>query len=333
MLDIIIPAYNCKNTLPRALASILANTNSEKCIVTIVDDCSTESLEPIVNDFKKYLKIQYIKLDKNLRWPGLVRQVGIDKTTSPYIMFLDADDIFAPEAIDKAYSTIINTDNDVIIGAFAQQLETNEMIPMDTDKTTWVHGNIYKRQFLIDNEIYFFKGYNEDGAFNTQCYLLSDKVGTISNCLYYWLWNDSSITRKKDGEFSTILLEQFITTLIPAYENILNKTKNLNKVLQNMGTHFAFCFKMMNECINENKQKEIELGEKAIENFSKKFIQSLSLEQQYHFKKGFKEGIKNYLTGEKISLNIQDFLNQYNTHIVFTLEDLLQEEENESSTN
>jgi hypothetical protein len=100
-----------------------------------------------------------------------------------------------------------------------------------------------------------------------------------------------------------------------------------------MGTHFAFCFKMMNACINENKQKEIELGEKAIEKFSKKFIQSLSLEQQYHFKKGFKEGIKSYLTGEKISLNIQDFLNQYNTHIVFTLEDLLQEDENESNSN
>ena len=66
MLDIIIPAYNCKDTLPRTLGSIVAQTKKEKCIVTIVDDCSTEDLKPIIEDFKKYIKINYIKLKENL---------------------------------------------------------------------------------------------------------------------------------------------------------------------------------------------------------------------------------------------------------------------------
>ena len=50
MVDIIIPAYNCSETLPRLLASIGAQTKPEKCIVTIVDDCS---IEDIVKNKKK----------------------------------------------------------------------------------------------------------------------------------------------------------------------------------------------------------------------------------------------------------------------------------------
>ena len=67
MLDIIIPAYNCRDTLPRALGSIVAQTKKEKCIVTVVDDCSTEDLKPIIDNFKSYIKINYIKLKENLK--------------------------------------------------------------------------------------------------------------------------------------------------------------------------------------------------------------------------------------------------------------------------
>ena len=196
MVDIIIPAYNCSKTLPRTLGSIVAQTKSEKCIVTVVDDCSTEDLKPIIDSFKPYIKINYIKLEKNLKYPGLVRQVGLDNTIAPYVMFLDADDVLAPSAVQILNNEMLKKTYDLIVGFFYRQEEYGNLVIMGENDTTWLHGNIYRRSFLEGNNIRFPSGYNEDGAFNTQCYMLSSKIGMLNIPVYYWLYNKKSIRTK-----------------------------------------------------------------------------------------------------------------------------------------
>ena len=44
-----------------------------------------------VNMFKDFYSIKEIKLDKNVGC-GQARQKGVDNTSAPYIMFIDADD-------------------------------------------------------------------------------------------------------------------------------------------------------------------------------------------------------------------------------------------------
>lgn len=50
MINIIIPAYNCSNTLGRTLASLVAQTD-QNFEVIIVDDCSVENIYFIVEDY------------------------------------------------------------------------------------------------------------------------------------------------------------------------------------------------------------------------------------------------------------------------------------------
>ena len=56
MLNIIIPVYNAEKTIERTLSSLVAQTN-KKFIVTIVNDCSTDSSLEIAETFKKKLLI------------------------------------------------------------------------------------------------------------------------------------------------------------------------------------------------------------------------------------------------------------------------------------
>ena len=64
MIDVIIPAYNCSRTLAKTLSSLVAQTDNNFNVI-VVDDCSTEDLETIVNSFKNLLNITYIKNETN----------------------------------------------------------------------------------------------------------------------------------------------------------------------------------------------------------------------------------------------------------------------------
>ena len=60
MIDIIIPAYNCSQTLNRTLGSLVAQTDSNFKVI-IVDDCSTENIKPIID---RYNSVWFKKEDQ-----------------------------------------------------------------------------------------------------------------------------------------------------------------------------------------------------------------------------------------------------------------------------
>ena len=64
MINVIIPAYNCSKTLGRTLASLVAQTD-QNFEVIIIDDCSTENIKNIIDDYNNKLKIIYIRNENN----------------------------------------------------------------------------------------------------------------------------------------------------------------------------------------------------------------------------------------------------------------------------
>ena len=97
MIGVIIPAYNCRETLDRTLSSLGAQTD-KNFKVYLVDDCSKEPLEDIVEKFKGTINIKYIKKEKN-EGCGMARQTGIDACEEEYFTFLDSDDVLMPYTI------------------------------------------------------------------------------------------------------------------------------------------------------------------------------------------------------------------------------------------
>lgn len=77
MIDIIIPVYNASSTLSKTLESISNQKINVKYNVYLIDDCSNDNYDEIINKFNN-LNIIYHRLDKNVG-AGLARQKGIEK--------------------------------------------------------------------------------------------------------------------------------------------------------------------------------------------------------------------------------------------------------------
>ena len=226
MIDLIIPTYNAEDTIGRALASIAAQTKQRKFLVTVVDDCSTDATAAIVQKFKGIIPLQYIKLEKNLGKPGLVRNEGIKRTNCPYIMFLDADDMLMPMAGEVLSRAVTQKFPDIILGSFyvenRLEKEKDRYSIFSTNKITWLHGNVYSRKYLKENNIEFDNRMNEDGSFNMKAICLTDNIYHIEEPMAIWTHNPKSLTRS-NNHFMLNISTDYIDTYTDAIEFIIEK--------------------------------------------------------------------------------------------------------------
>lgn len=102
-----MPVYNAKNTIKRAIHSVLKQTvNSLELI--IIDDCSNDGTSNLIRKMSKiYQQIMILNNNKNIG-PGPSRNKGIEIATGEYIAFLDADDIYPnKQSLEEMYKASI----------------------------------------------------------------------------------------------------------------------------------------------------------------------------------------------------------------------------------
>lgn len=208
MVNLIIPVYKSLDTLPKALNSLLAQTK-QMFLVTLVQDCDGEDYSSIVKKYKELgLKCTLVKTPHN-GGPGYARQYGVDlNKMCDYIMFMDADDMLMPRAIEVLYSEAKRNNADIIYSDF--MLEKNHQPPVlmaarDTS-CTWLHGKIYRAEYLKRNNIRFLDDlrFNEDAYFNVVAFNCTKNKYAVEEVTYLWRDNPKSVTRDKnspEGDF------------------------------------------------------------------------------------------------------------------------------------
>lgn len=111
-VSVVIPAYNRKNTLKRAIDSVLNQTFQDLEIV-IVDDCSTDgSFEYIAELYGEVEHLIYVRNDSNMG-PSASRNIGASYANGKYIAFHDSDDEWMPTKLEKQMEAIRSADDDV----------------------------------------------------------------------------------------------------------------------------------------------------------------------------------------------------------------------------
>ncbi len=102
---VIIPLYNKEKYVENTIKSILNQTFTDYELL-IVNDCSTDKSLEIATKFLSE-KVRIIHHEKN---SGLAttRNTGIKNATSNYITFLDADDLWKPQFLEKIFHLIQN---------------------------------------------------------------------------------------------------------------------------------------------------------------------------------------------------------------------------------
>ena len=100
LVSIVMPTYNCGEYIGKTIQSVLAQTY-EDWELLIVDDRSTDNTQKVVDKFATQdSRIRYIELEKN-SGAAVARNRGIKEARGNYIAFLDSDDLWKKDKLEK----------------------------------------------------------------------------------------------------------------------------------------------------------------------------------------------------------------------------------------
>lgn len=100
LVSIIMPAYNAEKTLPQAVASVLAQTWANFELI-IIDDCSTDGTKALAQNFQdRDCRVRVLSNASN-SGASQTRHNGVVQAQGQWLAFLDSDDAWAADKLEK----------------------------------------------------------------------------------------------------------------------------------------------------------------------------------------------------------------------------------------
>ncbi|MFM2609684.1 glycosyltransferase family 2 protein [Vibrio chagasii] len=96
-VSVVIPTYNCLDYLPKAIGSVLKQTHQDIELI-IIDDNSNDGTSTYLASIQDH---RIVKLSTLGVGAPQARNLGIEKAEGEFIAFLDADDFWFPEKIER----------------------------------------------------------------------------------------------------------------------------------------------------------------------------------------------------------------------------------------
>lgn len=217
-VSIIIPIYNVEDYILDCINSVVKQSYRNIEII-LVDDCGTDKSMKKVNDFlSEYnddINILLISHENN-KGLSAARNFGLKSATGDYVFFLDSDDTIPYKSIEylvdkaKIYNNI-----DFVIGEIETFGKYKIKYPLTCHEYTnesdiiindYIHARwnimacnkLFRRQFLIDNNLYFKEGLlHEDMDFTFKVAFNANSMACCHNVTYNYFIRNNSITTHK----------------------------------------------------------------------------------------------------------------------------------------
>lgn len=228
-LQILIPQYKETDEIVKPLLDSIALQQcvdfSEIGVIICNDGTDVYLTEDLLNSYP--FKVEYHK--EPHRGVSATRNACLDKATADYVMFCDADDMFYNMCGLWIVFKEMGVGFDSLISCFTEETRhpiTKEVLYVNHDMdSTFVHGKIHRRQYLIDKGIRFNDKLtiHEDSYFNILCQSLSQNVKYCTTPFYLWRWRDESVCRH-DPKY-----------ILKTYNNMLDSNDALIDTLSSKG--------------------------------------------------------------------------------------------------
>lgn len=116
LVSIIIPTYNRKAVISRAIDSCQCQTYKNIEIVICDDHSNDGTLEFIKNKYRSFRNIQYCTTPENRKGANAARNEGIKKAHGDIIAFLDSDDYLLEDSIETRLNTLLGGKSALVYG-------------------------------------------------------------------------------------------------------------------------------------------------------------------------------------------------------------------------
>ena len=214
-ISVILSAYNEEKFIRKAIESVVNQTLKDIEII-IINDGSTDNTLEIINSYADK-DSRIVVIDQENIGLGASRNKGMKIAKGEYLLFVDSDDLIIDNTLKGMLHIATQNQVDILKGDYVkannQEIENgieianqNSYTP-STIKTgeqgfiedhnpmySYVWQFLFKRSFIIDNNLFFLEGkYFEDVAYTIEAYLKAKTFMSIPLQFYVYRQNDSSI--------------------------------------------------------------------------------------------------------------------------------------------
>lgn len=246
LVSIIIPTYKTNESLKRAIDSVLNQSYENVEIIVVDDNHNDEYREKAASIIREYSdnRIIYVQHEKNKNGSA-ARNTGVSNCHGKYIGFLDDDDYFLPNKIEKQYN-FINNNNYQFCTCFyyrnnhkySFKIKDDYSIDVFLNKTTPQTSSFFmKRSFY--NEL---NGFNESYIRHQDYEFLlrvceKEKVGVVPESLY--VMDTNGVNNIPNGK----KIEEIKNKLLKEFDGIIEKNSfNKKKIYGNNYAQVGFAY-------------------------------------------------------------------------------------------
>lgn len=147
IISVVIPAYNAETTISETIASVQNQTFSDIEII-IINDGSTDQTLNIVQNFTDP-RIKVFSYENG----GLpvARNRGIDRATGEFISFIDADDLWTPDKLEKQLASLKANSKAAVAYSWTQTIDRQGNL-LHRYNSIFLEGDVYS-ELLVNNFI------------------------------------------------------------------------------------------------------------------------------------------------------------------------------------
>ncbi|MER7112294.1 glycosyltransferase family 2 protein [Streptomyces sp. NPDC000229] len=239
-VSVIIGAYEAMPYLVKCLESVEAQTlGADRIEIVAVDDGSTDGTGEYLEEFATRSKVPTrVVRQANSGGPGGPRNTGLALARGRFVFFLDADDYFGEEALERLVAMADKAGTDVVLGrtvgvnrnaAKSMWKETVERadIYRSNVKYTLSAQKLFRRDLLVQHGMRFDESLRtgEDALFTLEAYLRGSGVSVVSDyTCYYLVGREDGKHLTKTGGYaprfdSAKALMELIAAHVPAGEH------------------------------------------------------------------------------------------------------------------
>ncbi|MBP5595457.1 MAG: GH3 auxin-responsive promoter family protein [Pseudobutyrivibrio sp.] len=235
IISVITPFHNVDFTMFNCcIHSMLKQTIGFENIEWIIalHNCDKEHVDYAKKKLSKYENVILKEVNNDSRTPSSPRNVGLDLATSEYVAFLDGDDKFREDALEKIIYYFKKSNSQILVFRREFELEHPDMLAL-SETVTWdttremiivdmkdsvdnrnynsfpffVTNRAFKRDFLNENHIRFDEDIDnaEDCYFNLQTIHLADSMCFLPQLIGYTYYINSKSILSTDKSDEDIL--------------------------------------------------------------------------------------------------------------------------------
>lgn len=138
LVTVIMPAYNAERFIEEAISSVIGQTVSDWELL-VLDDCSRDGTCAIVERLAaEDGRITLLRNETN-RGVSRTRNRGLDLARGRYVAFLDSDDVWHPEKLEKQIDRACKTGAELvfcsygIVNSTGEKAKTDYIVPDSID--------------------------------------------------------------------------------------------------------------------------------------------------------------------------------------------------------